>query len=394
MSSKNNTMNQNNKTMADEPQKSSAISNIYKAFKDVHEASRATSQVEKELKSLQVEIKEDTEVLEHRRRVEANYNKIIAEQTAIVEEGLSSEGKIDDLTKQNAQLRSELENDLEKMIERHASTLSPLKTNNENAQKALDEAAKELAIYKRQEQNSRQQLENLIIQRNKQTKSLSVAIAASQDIIIKLRHQANDPDSPLSDREALDLREKITIEQKKLGENQAQLHKIERSIQEQIEKIEDSLAEESILLEQTKAEHDRIKSDAEAKRKRLEEQNENCRLQEVELQEKIDGIVAYQKSLDEHYSEIEEAIEEARALIEEAHDIHNTPETTRKLALSIMKKEAQEEDLELRHQQLQAYEDDLRSKTRTSRVVTITTILVLILVIVLLVIAFNLGWFA
>ncbi len=57
----------------EEDAQASTISGIYKAFKDVHEASRATSQAERELKELQGQIKDDKRVLKHRQEIDANF---------------------------------------------------------------------------------------------------------------------------------------------------------------------------------------------------------------------------------------------------------------------------------------------------------------------------------
>ena len=371
----------------------STISGIYKAFKDVHEASRATAQAERELKALQAEMKEDKKTLEHRQEVDANFDQIIQDQTAIVEQGLESQRRIDEITDENTSKRTVLVRALNDAIQQNREELEPFRTANEQAQATLDEAARQLALFKRTEQSSRQQLETLINQRNKQTKNLMASIEASEDTIFELKQKAADPYNELTARDKLDLREKITIEQKRLGEYQENLRRIETSAQKNIEAVEDSMAEETLRLENTKARHDEVKREAEHKLKRLEEKNEQCREIEEGLQKQIDEIEAYQKTLDDHNKEIEDAIEEARELIREAHDIHENPDVTRDLALRIMRNEMHEQDMIKHHEELEEFEDELRRETRKSRTITIAVIIAIIALIVFLIIAFNLGWF-
>ena len=393
MSSTNNTMNQNN-NMADDSQESSAISSIYKAFKDVHEASRATAQAEKDIKALQNQIKEDQATLDHRREIEANFGKIIQEQTAIVEQGLDSQSKIDRITEENAAKRTALVRDLDKTVKEHRKELEPFHTANEQAQAALDESARQLALFKRTEQSSRHQLETLINQRDKQTKHLMSSIETSRNAIYDLKQKAADPYHELSARDKLDIREKIAIEQRRLGEFEENLRRIETSAQSNIEAVSDSMAEDTMRLENSKSRHDEIKREAEYKLKRLEEKNEQCRQIEEQLQSQIDEIDAYQQTLNEHNKEIEDAIEEARELINEAHDIHDNPEVTKDLALKIMRNGMHEQDMIKHHEELEEFENELRRKTRKSRTITIVSIIIVVLLIVLLIVAYNLGWFA
>ncbi len=371
----------------------STISGIYKAFKDVHEASRATSQAERELKALQAQISEDQKVLDHREEVDANFDTIIQEQTNIVEQGLESQRRIDEITEENTAKRTDLVRSLDKAIAKNREELSPFRTANEQAQSALDEAARQLAHFKRNEQSSRQKLESLITQRDKQTKNLLTSIEASEDAIFELKQKAVDPYNELTARDKLDLREKIAIEQKRLGEYQENLRRIENTAQKNIEAVEDEMAEETLSLENSKARHDEIKKEAEHKLKRLEEKNDQCREIEDGLQKQIDEIEAYQNTLDEHNKEIEEAIEEARELIREAHDIHENPDVTKDLALRIMRNKMQEKEMIQHHEELAEFENELRRKTRKSRTTTIAVILIVVLLIVFLIIALNLGWF-
>ena len=343
----------------EEDAQASTISGIYKAFKDVHEASRATSQAERELKELQGQIKDDKRVLKHRQEIDANFDKIIQEQTSIVVKGLESKRKIDDITEDNTAKRTELVRKLDKTIQKNRSELEPFRTASDQAQAALDEAARQLAIFKRTEQSSRQHLQTLINQRDKQTKNLKASIEASEDIIFELKQKAADPYDELTARDKLDLREKIAIEQKKLGEYKESLRRIETSAQKNIVAVEDSMAEETLRLENTKSRHDEVKKEAEHKLKRLEEKSEQCRKLEEELQKEIDEVEAYQKTLDDHNNEIENAIEEARGLIREAHDIHENPEVTKDLALRIMRDEMAEKEMISHVEELQEFEDEL-----------------------------------
>ncbi len=371
-----------------------SLSGIYQAFKDVHEASRATSQAEKDLKALQATLKADTETLEHRRHIDANFDQIIFEQTTIVEQGVVSQGKIVEITKENKEKKSKLQEELEALEAQNKRSLAPLIERNDEAQAKLDEAARHLAHCKRTEQNSRQNLENLISQRNKQSKSLNASITTSEEAIRKLKNETLDRSAELTNRDKLDLREKITIEQNRLAEFKQNLHRIELSAQKNIEEAQQTIEVEAARLEKTRVHHDEIKKDAELKLKRLEEQSEQCRLAEEAIQKQIDDIDAYQKTLDDHNGEIQKAIEEAKDLINEAHDIHENPEKTQQLALTILKNEALLEQQEITHAELQAYEDELRRTTRTSRISTLAGILVIVLIIVLVIVGISMGWFS
>ena len=375
-------------------EKTSTIGGIYKAFKDVHEASRQTSQAERELKNLEAQIKLDSETLEHRREIEAHYSDIIAEQTAIVEEGVSSQGKILDITEQNTAKKTELTRYYNQVVEQNKNSIEPLRTASDEAQQALDDAARQLAICKRTEQASRQQLDTLISQRNKQTKSLNASILASKEAIQKLRDESTRPNPDFTSRDKLDLREKITIEQNRLGEYEQNLHRIERDAQKNIEAAQQAIETEQRRLEGAKLRHDEIRKDAEYRLKRLEELSEKHRLEEEELQSRINDVDAYQSTLEDHGKEIEQAIESARELMREAEDIHNNPEVTQQLALSIMRNETKIEELEIKHAELQAYEDELRSSTRTQRISTIAGVAVVVLLIVFVILAYYMGWFS
>ncbi len=386
----------NNKQAVSEEIKDSkpaTIRDIYQAFKDVRDASRATATSQKELKALQQEMRKDRETLEHRREVEANFMTIIQEQTNIVEQGLDSQSRIDDITDENTSKKTGLVRALNELKMENREALKPFHTASDTTQKALDEAARQLAHYKRAEQTTRQKLESVIHQRDKQSEHLHSSIAASQEQIDKLKREAQDPELELSSRDKLDLREKIAIEQRRLAEHQQSLHGIQATSENNIMNLEATLSEAEEQFEKAKIHHDEIKKEAEHKLKRLEEKSEQCRKAEEGLQSQIDEIDAYQQTLDEHNNEIEIAIEQARDLINEAHEIHETPEISQKLALKIMRNEAEEQELQAKIDSLQEYEDELRRKTRTSRIVSIAVVLSVVLLIVFIIVAYSLGWF-
>ncbi len=370
------------------------ISGIYQAFKDVRDASRATASAQKELKALQAEMREDQATLDHRRDVEANFLTIIQEQTNIVEQGIDSQHKIEEITQENTSKRTGLVRALDDLKKENRKELEPFHVSNDAAQKSLDEAARQLAHFKRADQTNKHKLESIIHHRDKQSKSLNSSIESCQEQLAKLKRQAQDPESEFSSRDLLDLREKIAIEQKRLAEHQQSLRSIQKTAENNIQSLESTMSETEANLNRAKAHHDEVKKEAEYKLKRLEEKSEQCRTKEEALQAQIDEIDAYQKTLEEHNAEIERAIEQARDLITEAHDIHETPEVTQQLALKIMRDETTEKNLEAKLEDLQEFEDDLRQKTRTSRITSVAVVLAVVLLLVFIIVAYSLGWFS
>lgn len=363
------------------------------AMREMNAAKKALADARAHLAELEQRIADQAEELETRRDIAGRYDQIIADQRQAI------------ATAQKTAAAAEIDRDA------HAAKATVLKGQLEQM-KAEDDATElrlkaALDAVEAREASSRE-TGNRLVRRLEDSKRIRDKVKAERDAGVAAARQTADATRAQLEtlrREYAELQRNpsanpanYTVRTNELSMQISDaadaLRKAEEDIPRVTADLEHSLAAAEQAVEQAQAPiadakraHQAVTAEADAARDELQSAKTAAATRQRELREKI-------ATQDKARREQEQAIANARAdaahaqsIIEQATEVHDHPEITESLAGSLARDKAEHTETEREVAQLEAAEDDVRKRTRDSRVKftgAIVCIVAIILVIILI----------
>ena len=344
------------------------------AMREMNAAKKALADARAHLSELEQRIADQAEELETRRDIAGRYDQIIADQHQAIATAQKTAAAADINRDAHAAKATELKGQLEQMKAEDDATELRLKA-------ALDAAEAREA--------SSRETGNRLVRRLEDSKRIRDKVKAERDAGVAAARQTAD-----ATRSQLEtLRREYAELQRNPSANPANytvrtselsmqisdaadaLRKAEEDIPRITADLEHSLAAAEQAVEQAQAPiadakhaHQAVTAEADAARDELQSAKTAAATRQRELREKI-------ATQDKARREQEQAIANARAdaahaqsIIEQATEVHDHPEITESLAGSLARDKAEHTETEREVAQLEATEDDVRKRTRDSRV--------------------------
>lgn len=344
------------------------------AMREMNAAKKALADARAHLSELEQRIADQAEELETRRDIAGRYDRIIADQRQAIATAQKTAAAAEINRDAHAAKATELKGQLEQMKAEDDATELRLKA-------ALD------AVEAREA--SSRETGNRLVRRLEDSKRIRDKVKAERDAGVAAARQTAD-----ATRSQLEtLRREYAELQRNPSANPANytvrtselsmqisdaadaLRKAEEDIPRITADLEHSLAAAEQAVEQAQAPiadakhaHQAVTAEADAARDELQSAKTAAATRQRELREKI-------ATQDKARREQEQAIANARAdaahaqsIIEQATEVHDHPEITESLAGSLARDKAEHTETEREVAQLEATEDDVRKRTRDSRV--------------------------
>ena len=344
------------------------------AMREMNAAKKALADARAHVAELEQRIADQAEELETRRDIAGCYDQIIADQHQAIATAQKTAAAAEINRDAHAAKATELKGQLEQMKAEDDATELRLKA-------ALDAAEAREA--------SSRETGNRLVRRLEDSKRIRDKVKAERDAGVAAARQAAD-----ATRSQLEtLRREYAELQRNPSANPANytvrtselsmqisdaadaLRKAEEDIPRVTADLEHSLAAAEQAVEQAQAPiadakraHQAVTAEADAARDELQSAKTAAATRQRELREKI-------ATQDKARREQEQAIANARAdaahaqsIIEQATEVHDHPEITESLAGSLARDKAEYTETEREVAQLEAAEDDVRKRTRDSRV--------------------------
>lgn len=344
------------------------------AMREMNAAKKALADARAHVAELEQRIADQAEELETRRDIAGCYDQIIADQHQAIATAQKTAAAAEINRNDHAAKATELKGQLEQMKAEDDATELRLKA-------ALDAAEAREA--------SSRETGNRLVRRLEDSKRIRDKVKAERDAGVAAARQAAD-----ATRSQLEtLRREYAELQRNPSANPANytvrtselsmqisdaadaLRKAEEDIPRVTADLEHSLAAAEQAVEQAQAPiadakraHQAVTAEADAARDELQSAKTAAATRQRELREKI-------ATQDKARREQEQAIANARAdaahaqsIIEQATEVHDHPEITESLAGSLARDKAEHTETEREVAQLEATEDDVRKRTRDSRV--------------------------
>ena len=362
------------------------------AMREMNAAKKALADARAHLTELEQRIADQAEELETRQDIAGRYEQIVADQRQAI------------ATAQKTAAAAEIDRDV------HASKVAELKGQLE--QMKTEDDATELRLkaaldaVEAREASSRE-TGNRLVRRLEDSKRIRDKVQAERDAGIAAAQQTVD-----ATRAQLEtLRHEYAELQRNPSANPANytvrtselsmqisdtadaLRKAEEDVPRITADLEHSLAAAEQAVEQAQAPiaeakraHQAVTAEADAARDELQTAKTAAATRQRELREKIAAEDKARREQEQAIADAQADVAHAQSIIEQATEVHDHPEITESLAGSLIRDKAEYAETEREVAQLEAAEDDVRERTRDSRIKftgAIVCIVAAILVIIL-----------
>ena len=362
------------------------------AMREMNAAKKALADARAHLAELEQHIADQAEELETRQDIAGRYDQIVAEQRQAID------------TAQKAAAAAEIGRDT------HAAKTAELKAQLEQMKEEDDAAERRLKAaldaVEAREASSRE-TGNRLVRRLEDSKRIRDKVQAERDAGVAAAQQAVDATRAQLEtlrREYAELQRNpsanpanYTVRTSELSmqisDTADALRKAEEDVPRITADLEHSLAAAERAVEQAQAPiadakraHQAVTAEADAARDELQTAKAAAATRQRELREKIAAEDKARREQEQVIANAQADVAHAQSIIEQATEVHDHPEITESLAGSLARDKAEYAETEREVAQLEAAEDDVRERTRDSRI-KFTGAIVCIIAVVLVIIA-------
>lgn len=362
------------------------------AMREMNAAKKALADARDHLAELEQCIADQGEELETRQDIAGRYDQIVAEQRQTIETAQKAAAAAEIGRDTHAAKATELKAKLEQIKEEDDATERRLKA-------ALD------AVEAREA--SSRETGNRLVRRLEDSKRIRDKVQAERDAGVAAAQQTVDATRAQLEtlrREYAELQRNpsanpanYTVRTSELSmqisDTADALCKAEEDVPRITADLEHSLAAAEHAVEQAQAPiadakraHQTVTAEADAARDELQTAKAAAATRQRELREKIAAEDKARREQEQAIADAQADIAHAQSIIEQATEVHDHPEITESLAGSLARDKAEHAETEHEVAQLEAAEDDVRERTRDSRIKftgAIVCIVAVVLVIIL-----------
>ena len=363
------------------------------AMREMNAAKKALADARAHLAELEQRIADQGEELKTRQDIAGRYDQIVAEQRQTIDTAQKAAAAAEIGRDTHAAKATELKAQLEQMKEEDDATERRLKA-------ALD------AVEAREA--SSRETGNRLVRRLEDSKRIRDKVQAERDAGVAAAQQTVDATRAQLEtlrREYAELQRNpsanpanYTVRTSELSmqisDTADALRKAEEDVPHITADLEHSLAAAEHAVEQAQAPiadarraHQAVTAEADAARDELQTAKAAAATRQRELREKIAVEDKARREQEQAIANAQADVAHAQSIIEQATEVHDHPEITESLAGSLARDKAEHAETEREVAQLEAAEDDVRERTRDSRIKftgAIVCIIAVILVIVLI----------
>lgn len=362
------------------------------AMREMNAAKKALADARAHLAELEQRIADQAEELETRQDIAGRYDQIIADQRQAIAAAQKTAAAAEINRDAHAAKATELKGQLEQMKAEDDATELRLKA-------ALD------AVEAREA--SSRETGNRLVRRLEDSKRIRDKVKAERDTGVAAARQTADATRAQLEtlrREYAELQRNpsanpanYTVRTSELSMQISDaadaLRKAEEDIPRVTADLEHSLAAAEQAVEQAQAPiadakraHQAVTAEADAARDELQSAKTAAATRQRELREKIATQDKARREQEQDIANARADAAHAQSIIEQATEVHDHPEITESLAGSLARDKAEHTETEREVAQLEAAEDDVRKRTRDSRV-KFTGAIVCIIAAILVIIA-------
>lgn len=362
------------------------------AMREMNAAKKALADARAHLAELEQRIADQGEELETRQDIAGRYDQIVAEQRQTIETAQKAAAAAEIGRDTHAAKATELKAQLEQMKEEDDATERRLKA-------ALDAVEAREASSRETGNRLVRRLEDSKRIRDKVQAERDAGVAAAQQTVDAtraqletLRHeyaelQRNPSANPANYTvRTSELSMQISDTADALRKAEEDVPRITADLEHSLTAAEHAVEQAQAPIADAKRAHQAVTAEADAARDELQTAKAAAATRQRELREKIAAEDKARREQEQAIADAQADVAHAQSIIEQATEVHDHPEITESLAGSLARDKAEYAETEREVAQLEAVEDDVRERTRDSRIKftgAIVCIVAVILVIIL-----------
>lgn len=362
------------------------------AMREMNAAKKALADARDHLAELEQRIADQGEELETRQDIADRYDQIVAEQRQTIDTAQKTAAAAEIGRDTHTAKATELKAQLEQIKEEDDATERRLKAALD-AVEAREASSRETGnrLVRRLEDSKRIR-DKVQAERDAGVASAQQTVDATRAQLETLRHEyAELQRNPSANPANYTVRTSELSMQ--ISDTADALRKAEEDVPHITADLEHSLAAAEHAVEQAQAPiadakraHQAVTAEADAARDELQTAKAAAATRQRELREKIAAEDKARREQEQAIADAQVDVAHAQSIIEQATEVHDHPEITESLAGSLARDKAEYAETEREVAQLEAAEDDVRERTRDSRIKftgAIVCIVAVILVIIL-----------
>lgn len=364
---------------------SRSVTDGISAMREVSRAKRAHAKARETLANLEQKAQEEADELAHRRDVEHNYDGIIKVQRTEISDAAADGEKARQLQASLEAQRDEAKARLKRLKGDNDRRISPYKELAESAKGTLDDAERAWSEARRGLRAAQAQADDATNSRDSRLAAANRAVDNAAERLARLQDQLaqmrRDPST--GSKEISEMSGGVAAALAQLENAREDVARVTAETSRAVEIAQTHLYTQKKSLEEAEEDLETARTDEQEKRethRKLRDEADEAERELANASDDLDRKIADAKRAQ---TEAQGRAEAARAIIEEADDIHAHPEAT--LALE---KQAQEsrEAAEAQHQQVEVLADEernVRERTRTARRVFLAIVAAVVVVLLL-----------
>ncbi|MCH3968020.1 MAG: hypothetical protein PHR15_00455 [Atopobiaceae bacterium] len=357
------------------------------ALREVSRAKKEHGTARAKLDELNKQLEATTAEYDHRREIEDGYDGIIAEQTT---ESASAQAALDAADADEKRLNTEhddLSAKLDQMKADHEQKLRPYKNLMESSKSRHDDAQKALTDAKRALKTAEGQSSDAVSRRDSRISAANRAVDNAEGRLHKLQDELDrlQKEPTTTAKELSDMRGEVASELAHLKSAREEVEAATEETKQVVDNAQTHLWTQQQSLSLAEKQAAAAKEESSVRGQEYDKLHEDAMTEEATLDNEV---VKREMDLREAHKAQEAAkkrIDAAQALLDEAEDIHSTPERTSGLASEIEETKGTIAQQQSEVDTLAASEKTLRETTRKQRI-TFVAVIVAVVVVVLLVV--------
>ena len=363
------------------------------AMREMNAAKKALADARAHLAELEQRIADQGEELETRQDIAGRYDQIVAEQRQTIDTAQKTTAAAQIGRDTHAAKAAGLKAQLEQIKEEDDATERRLKAALD-AVEAREASSRETGnrLVRRLEDSKRIR-DKVQAERDAGVAAAQQAVDATRAQLETLRHeyaelQRNPSANPANYTvRTSELSMQISDTADALRKAEEDVPRITADLGHSLAAAEHAVEQAQAPIADAKRAHQAVTAEADAARDELQTAKAAAATRQRELREKIAAEDKARREQEQAIANAQADVAHAQSIIEQATEVHDHPEITESLAGSLARDKAEHAETEREVAQLEAAEDDVRERTRDSRIKftgAIVCIIAVILVIVLI----------
>lgn len=368
----------------EEPPAKRSMAEGFSAMSEVRRAKKEHASARDKLAKLQAEIDADNQTLEHRRQIERDYESIVADQNAAIDAANEAISQLQDQLIQANDSVATLQRQLKDLEATHEKDLAPYKDLADSAKKRADADQNAYNGARKTARTAEKHLKDLTKRRDNALDQAKRTIQDTTSQAAKLKDRLTDLSASPEENaaEIAKVQAEIEAQDAQRAQAQAKLQSIPEETAGAIQTAQQTLNSAKRQAADAKAAQEASRSEADGKIDEYKALRNQYRDEEHDLADQVSAAQKQAKGLQDQLNAEQRNLAQAQALLEEAEAIHATPEETESLANKVADNNAAASVQQQQVEALARTEQEVRARTRQSRVRLIVTLIIIAVVVI------------